>query len=218
MKREKLTYDVLQSIINLAAEGSEWLQHVFVHVDEPLTFLVCCSAVPILASTIVSLVIRKVLKQTKSAEASFNLGLLQDHGFIERDIIERKILHVSERAAMLELLKDDPSITTASRIIVMRPKALDDACTLIGGLYECVSRISKFAHLTSDRLHIVEKRPKWQQDGFMGKDFDAGIYNRNHTLCSPYSGKYVDSDRPCQRPFCLVEIGKDAAMYTGRVC
>ena len=57
-----------------------------------------------------------------------------------------------------------------------------------------------------------------QQDGFMSKDFDVGIYNRNNTLCSLYSGKYVDSNRQCQRPFRLIEIGKDASMYGGRVC
>ena len=89
VKREKLIYDVLQSIINLAAEGSEWLQHVFVHADEPLTLLVHSSALPIVASTIISLVIRKSLNQTRSADASFNLGLLQDHGFIESDISDQ---------------------------------------------------------------------------------------------------------------------------------
>ena len=83
--------------------------------------------------------IRKVLKQTRSADASFNLGLLQDHGFIEYDIIEQKILHISEHAVMLKLLKDDPTITTASGITVMRPKTMNEACTMIGGLYDCVS-------------------------------------------------------------------------------
>jgi hypothetical protein len=35
---------------------------------------------------------------------------------------------------------------------------MDEACKMIGGLYDCISRISKFAHLTADRLHIIEKR------------------------------------------------------------
>ena len=158
VKHEKLIYDVLQSIINLAAEGSEWLQHVFVHVDEPLTLLVHSSALPIVASTIISLAIRKSLNQTRSADASFNLGLLQDHGFIESDISDQRILHISKCAEKLKLLKDDPTITTASGFMVKRPKTMDEACKMIGGLYDCVSLISKFAHLTSDRLHIFEKR------------------------------------------------------------
>ena len=40
IKHEKLSYDVLTLIINLAAEGSNWLQHVFVCAKEPLTFMV----------------------------------------------------------------------------------------------------------------------------------------------------------------------------------
>ena len=76
IKREKLSYDILKSIINLAAEGSDWLQYVFVHDKEPLTFLTRCSALPVLAFTIVTLVIQKALKQTKSANALFNFGLV----------------------------------------------------------------------------------------------------------------------------------------------
>ena len=160
IKREKLTYDILKSIISLAAEGLDWLQHVFIHEDESLTFLIRCSALSVLALTIVTLVIRNILKQTESADVSFNFGLVQDYGSKESDITEGKIRHISEHAAKLELLKSDPIITTASGITVKRPESLDEACTMIGGLYDCISRISKFASLSADRLHIIERHLK----------------------------------------------------------
>lgn len=83
-----------------------------------------------------------MLKHTHNAEASFNFSLVQDPDLENVEITDGKIRHISEHATELESIKDDPNDTTASGIIIKRPESLDDASAMIGGLYECIIRIS----------------------------------------------------------------------------